>query len=58
MRFRQYTAYSEKKRNYEFSVNMWSETKRFCRKRRVKRRVFGENLIMYEIFTLNFYFIL
>ncbi len=25
MRFRQYTAYSEKKRNYVFSANTWSK---------------------------------
>jgi hypothetical protein len=34
VRFRQYTAYLEQKRNYMFSANIWSETKRFCQKMR------------------------
>ncbi len=49
MRFRQYTAYSEKKRNNAFSANMRGDTLRFCRKRGVKRCVFGDNALFTKI---------
>ncbi len=49
VRFRQYTAYSEKKWNCSFLPNMWSETKRFRRKHRVKQCVFGDNAVFAKI---------
>ncbi len=49
MRFRQYTVYSEMKRNYAFSADMWGETLRFRRKRGVKRCVFGDNAVFTKI---------
>jgi hypothetical protein len=40
VRFRQYTAYSEKKQNYAFSENTRSETVRFRRKRGIRENPF------------------
>jgi hypothetical protein len=48
MRFRQCIAYSEKKRNFSFSTNTWSETRRFWRLRGISK-----NPIMYEDLTPN-----
>jgi hypothetical protein len=48
VRFRQYTAYSEKKRNYAFLPNTRNEAVRFRQKRGIR-----ENPIMYEDLTLN-----
>jgi hypothetical protein len=47
--FRQYTVYSEKKWNYAFSPNMWSETKHFRRKHRLKQCVFCNNVVFVKI---------
>ncbi len=49
VRFRQYTAYSEKKRNYAFSANTRGETLRFRRQRGVKQCVFGDNAVFTKI---------
>jgi hypothetical protein len=49
VRFGQYTAYSDKKRNYAFSANTQSETKCFRRKRGVKRCDFGDIAVFVKI---------
>ncbi len=49
MRLRQSTAYSLKKRIYAFSANSRNKTKCFCRKRGIKRCVFGENAVYAKI---------
>jgi hypothetical protein len=49
VRFWQYTAYSEKKRNYVFSANTRGETLRFRQKRGVKRCIFGDNAVFTKI---------
>ncbi len=49
VRFWQYTAKSEKKRNYAFSAKTWSETKRFFRKGWVKLCDFCKNAIFTKI---------
>jgi hypothetical protein len=54
--FRQYTAHCEKKLNYAFLANMQSETKHFCRKRKVELYVFGDSLQRNLIIKGNFKF--